>query len=65
MMCPADSSELNFLPLESANRDDPFPGGGGVSVSRGGGGAFTWLMLAMPPLLRLRSIGTAANLRRQ
>ena len=62
---PADSSELSFLPLESANRDDPFPGGGGVSVSRGGGGAFTWLMLAMLPLLRLRSIGAAANLRRR
>ncbi len=62
---PADSSELSFLPLESANRDDPFPGGGGVSISRGGGGAFTWLMLAMLPLLRLRSIGAVANLRRQ
>ncbi len=51
---PIDSSELSFLPLESANRDDPFPGGGGVSVRRGGGGAIGWLLLALVLLARRR-----------
>ncbi len=52
---PEDTSELSFLPLEDANRDDPHfddP----VVIIHGGGGATSWWMISMMLLLLL---GTA------
>ncbi len=49
---PEDTSELSFLPLEDANRDDPHfddP----VVVIHGGGGATGWWMISMMLLLLL------------
>ena len=42
---PEDSSELSFLPLEDANRDDPNFDRPVVVVQRGGGGATSWWMI--------------------
>ena len=49
---PEDTSELSFLPLEDANRDDPHfddP----VVIIHGGGGATGWWMISMMLLLLL------------
>ena len=52
---PEDTSELSFLPLEDANRDDPHFDNP-VVVVHSGGGATGWLMISMMLLLLL---GTA------
>ena len=58
---PWDTSELGFLPLEDANRDDPHfddP----VVVVHGGGGATSWWMISLMLLLLL---GTALRNNRE
>jgi len=49
---PEDTSELSLLPLEDANRDDPFVDNI-VVVGHGGGGAASWWMNSMMLLLLL------------
>jgi hypothetical protein len=48
---PEDTSELEFLPLEDARRDDPHYDR--VVVVRHGGGAVSWWMISMMLLLLL------------
>jgi len=52
---PADTSELAYLPLEDANRDEP--GGTTIIVHEGGGGAPGWILLSV--------LGLLAAMRRQ
>lgn len=49
---PEDTSELSFLPLEDADRDDPYFDHV-VVVGHGGGGAVSWWMISMMLLLLL------------
>ncbi len=61
---PEDSSELSFLPLEDANRDDPNfdrP----VVLVHGGGGATGWWMISMMLLLLLGTSLRNNRVRRQ
>ena len=50
---PEDTSELSFLPLEDANRDDPHFDDPVVIVHEGGGGATSWWMIITMLLLLL------------
>ena len=61
---PQDSSELSFLTLEDANRDDPNfdrP----VVIVHGGGGAADWWMISMMLLLLLGTSMRNSRGRRQ
>lgn len=49
---PQDTSELSFLPLEDANRDDPYFDNP-VVIVHSGGGAISWWMISMMLLLLL------------
>lgn len=57
---PEDTSELGYLPLEDAKRDDPYFDH--VVVVRHGGGAASWWMISMMLLLLL---GTSLRIHRQ
>jgi hypothetical protein len=61
---PEDSTELGFLPLEDANRDDPFDDTP-VVVVHGGGGALSWWMISMMLMLLLGTSLRNSRKRRQ
>ena len=61
---PEDTSELSFLPLEDANRDDPHFDNP-VVVVHGGGGAISWWMITMMLLLLLGTALPNNRVRRQ
>lgn len=50
---PGDTSELSLLPLEDANRDEPFVDPPVVVVHGSGGGAFSWWMISIMLMLLL------------
>ena len=61
---PEDTSELSFLPLEDANRDDPHfddP----VVIVHSGGGATSWWMISTMLLLLLGTSLRNNRMRRQ
>ena len=62
---PEDTSEFSFLPLEDANRDDPFGDTPVVVVHGGGGGSVSWWMISVMLLLLLGTSLSNNRKRRQ